>query len=258
MKKKTNHIKKTVRFILFLIILILSIKVVSLSFESYRSSIWQNQKSNLFLDIKGKDHLLAEINSSQKTIFVIKIGADSIPNSPNELFGVKCDGYVENPNLTLSAFDIKLGDVVNRKTDISIFDYLKIKLLNLRFEKIDLSKEVKNEISHINSQTIRRYSSNDIDKYFNKIFPDQYLAGLKFYVKIDYSGKDTSKFEYYKRLVENIGWKLSDYSENESRDNKQNVCLVKKENKNSNLIMKIFDCQLKVSPSIDYDLEIKI
>jgi hypothetical protein len=288
MNRKRRKIQRTVRLIVLIIVLILSIRVISFSMSQYSSSLW-GPKSNLLIMVEGKDQMLAVVSSAQGKIFIIKINDNTvmdkgpfdakynlssiirlgeidqkkeeyIEKALSNFFGVKIDGYLINSNLNFNNFDIKLSDVIIGKTNLTVFDYLKIKSESFGLEKIDLEKEVKNTISKENNDQLLTYKNQDLDEYFSQIFRDKYLSNLKFYVKIRNTNQDSNNITYYQRLVENVGWKLSDVEKADQSKiiNKINCRIKKLAVKDNQTISKMFNCDPEVNSTINYDLELII
>jgi hypothetical protein len=287
MKRKKSHIEKTVRVIVFLIIILLTFKIIVFVRGQYFESKWISQ-SNFAVAISGSDNLLAIWSLPQKSVTLIKISDDTMmKNGPFEgkysllaikklgeidqkqkkyfidalerFFGIRISAFLSNSKLSFNNFDLKLTDVLNEKTDLTIFDYFKIKSQPYVFKKINLHEDVLFSNSKINGESTIIFENKDLDQALRSIFRDQYFSDKMFFVKIEYQNENRLKLEYYKRLVENIGWKLSDVEyAPENTVKKKNQCLIRSEIKQIKFIDQLLDCQMRVDDSINYDLEIQI
>lgn len=198
--------------------------------------------------------MLVVFSSLSKKTYVIKIPEKAYVPSVERFFGIKVDGYYKNENLSFQNFDIKLSDVIFDKSDLTLFDYLKIKSGGYKTDKIDLEKQVKSHPLFIKNKEYEAYSGADLDAFFGDIFKDEILSRSASYFKINYSGlssKDDLKF--YERLIPNVGWKLSD-EEQEDLTNKKNICFVKNKKTANSFFKKVFNCEIKEDSSVNYDV----
>lgn len=287
MKRKNKQSHALAKVVGLIIILLLSLKAINFATSEYKSTNWKND-ANLVVAVNGQDHLLAVWNLLQKKIYIIKIPKDAVMNSGpfsgdytldsilklgvidgkkqeyyvnalSHFFGVPVTSYYENENLSLLNFDINFRDIFFKKSSLTIFDYFKIKSLLFRKEIIDLPKRVRFARSRINNQVFMIFGQSDLDDFFGDIFQDKFLSGQGLYFKIYYSPNLNSELHYHERIIENIGFKLSDVEEIENgKKGKANECVVKKSSGYDFMISDFFHCKVRIDKNISYDVAVYV
>lgn len=259
MRKKHNN-SATVRIIILLILAVLSFKIIAYFVEEYKNSVWK-ESTNLTIAVLGKDKLFVVFNTLSGKTYVIKIPGKTLMDkgpfasaysldaviklgeidkkkkeyfkeSLSRFFGAPVNAFYENSEMTLNGFDIKFTDVFFKKTDLSVFDYFKIKGKSFSVVKTALNNFFPDEI-----------------------FQDKFLSDTPLYFKIFYN--NSSNLEYYKQIIENIGWKLSDF-EREDFENTKNQCIFKNKHDFDDVIEEYFSCQKRYSSSINYDVVVHV
>ncbi len=283
MKHKKKNLKKTTGILLTVIFFLLSLRSVFYLISQYQSSIWDG-KLNLAIAFKGKDYLFVYLNKYQKKMYVVRVPKNTLVRyrdntslymlnslyelggiekqqksvfmeSFRELFGYPVQGFYQNDRIGLENFDIKLRDIMTAKSNLSLFDYFKIKMNDQEIIKIDLGKEITNHHDSLKQEVRIFFDRTDIDKYFNSKFEDIDTANLKYEIQIK-TLINSRKLETIKRIINNFGWKVSDVDILSGTSNLKNedLCVAKNLNNMNQAIQKTFSCKIEIDPRIYYDL----
>lgn len=287
MKKNKNKSSKTIGCIAFIIILLLSLRVIFWTFKEYKNSVWDG-RTNLAVAFRGKDYLLAFGNKNKSTLYVIKIpenslfhyksggseyclnsiwrlekmaknGKPDLRPSFQDFFGVPVAAQYENEKMGFDDFDVKLIDIIFGKTNLTIFDYINIKKLLPNIEKINLSGKIIPKKKLIKEEENLKFDPDDIDRLFKDVFNDLFLADFKYNFKIVGVPARQSAVDTARRMTANIGWKVSDIEMKDS-DKIQNInsCVMRKPGELDEYIAKIFDCRMMYDENIRYSVTVSV
>lgn len=269
MRKKRKH-NKTVFVILIIIFILLSLRALFYLFNEYRFSLW-DKKSNFGIAVVGSDYLFVEINSSTQKIYIIKLPKntkintqkfgsnytlegivklgqidskipDYFKSSISSFLAVPVDAFYKNPTLTFENFDLKLTDVIQKHTSLTIFDYFAIKNTGFKIQLIDLSKEI----------------GQVLDQKLNVFFQDDYLNKQESLFKIITNQNNDINAKFYERLITNLGFKLADLEFDEKKSPKRNICIFKNQKQVLLSLKNIFSCDVQIDEGISFDVVLRL
>ncbi len=283
--KKTTY--KTIGCVAFIIILLLSLRIIYWFFGQWQNSLW-NGRTNLAIAFKGKNYLLIYINKYQRKTYVIKIPTNALfqyksgggeytldgiwrlekmgnnkkPDlrfSFQNFFAVPIVGQYENEKMGFDDFDIKLKDVLFEKTNLTVFDYFNLKKFSSHIERFNLSDRIVPEKKIIKDEKNLIFKPEDIDEVLRDIFNDLLLSNSKYNFKILANNQRQSEINAYRRLINNIGWKVSDIEIDDLGSRKNvNKCIVQENSEYDEFLRKSFSCGVSKNPASRYSVTLQI
>lgn len=263
-QKNMRHKTKTKRNLAVIIMLvailgILMARGVHFFILQFQNSVWDG-KTNLLIVVNSEKPFLACVNVFKKTIYLIefpesaflkydfnsgqydlkgilKIGR--IDRQENEYlikaasfyFGYPVVSYIQKADLTVGNFDIGFLDIFRERTNLTVFDYLKLKTASFALQRIDGARP-------------------------QEYFQDLAIAKLRFDVKLQGSPEQEEKLKFYKQEIITFGWRLADVEMIERKKLKTQKCLFKNKSEFDGVISRYFDCQRVYDRNAPYDLVI--
>lgn len=266
--KRNKKNKISVLIVIFLILLLLSLRAVFyLASESRKARF--SEKSNLVIAVLGKENLLVDVNRFSQKTFIIKIpkninqmiderNPDYFKKSVSNFFAVPVNAFYKNSSATAENFDIKLKDVLAKKTDMTIFDYLVFKKTGYKTEIIDLA-EVKHTTRFFKGESQLVFNYVDLDQKLSEFFQDEYLSDKTLLFQLVGKRSRHESLIFNERLISNLGFKLADVEiDDEKGINAKNICFVKKSLDTFLFLKNIFGCEIKLDSSISYDVVLRL
>jgi hypothetical protein len=280
--KKQNKTNKTTFFIALLIFFLLFFRIIIFLIAQYKSSIW-NGETNLAIAMRADGDYFVLLNNFQKKLYVISVPQNTVVNYQNSqeytlnaiwelgkidknqnslylkamqsLFGYPVHVIYENENINLNNFDIRMSDIFFGKTNLSIFDYIKIKSKTYKIVKRSLLAYVKPKTYKIRDEPRLLFDEAQLDNDLSNLYEDINLSNLGYRVQIQVLDNEQAQEESISRLVNNVGWKVADIKYIAGTKN-QTQCVLKIKSKFEEMIKNIFECQVIYQNKSLYDLVI--